>query len=389
MNGVDEYLVHDEIVEDHSTDGLRAGEGCVSVLEDGSLHFIYGTFYGAGDHDKAILLETRSMDGGLTWIDPKQFIETPDDILNNMSVSSLRLQDGRTAVAFMRKVAQNNCHPIFMTSDDNAATWSDPLEVDDRGGYYVVNNDRLVQTSDGRILIPYAWHGFDSSKTFSGDIEPTYCGCFISDDSGATWRRSADEIYVRPEDVLVPENVDDSVDVSLFTEKLVIVSQEPGVVELSDGSVMMWCRTSGGYAYRAYSNDAGDTFSPFRPITEFAMPCGPQSIKTLPDSNRLIMLFNDRGNVPFGHPEFHWRRPLSFAVSDDDGHSWHSLGLLEPEPAPSNCYFSICFHQDNAIFSYYEGMMYNDANGMERPRNLVSLKLRIVKQDFFRNRNLR
>ena len=146
---------------------------------------------------------------------------------------------------------------------------------------------------------------------------------------------------------------------------------------------MMWCRTPGGYAYRAYSHDGGDRWGPFTAIEEFLMPCAPQSIKNIPGTNRYIMLYNDRGELPFGHPQFQWRRPLSVAVSDDECKSWKYHGLLEPEETPSNCYYSICFTGENVIFSYYEGIMYTTKDDEFHPRNLVSLKIKIVNQEYF------
>ena len=111
------------------------------------------------------------------------------------------------------------------------------------------------------------------------------------------------------------------------------------------------------------------------------MPCGPQSIARLPGSNRLIMLYNDRDGVPYGHGQYHWRRPLTIAVSDDNALTWRRHGLLEPERVPSNCYYSICFHKDNVVFTYYEGIM--EMHKVCGPRNLTSLKLKIIKKSYF------
>jgi hypothetical protein len=70
------------------------------------------------------------------------------------------------------------------------------------------------------------------------------------------------------------------------------------------------------------------------------------------------------------------------AVSDDGGLSWRRLGLLEPETVPTTCYYSICFHADNVVFTYYEGVMMVRDN-LYVPRNLASLKLKIVKRSYF------
>ncbi len=377
-----DYIVHEELIEDHRTDKLRSGEGSICEMSDGSLYFVYGKFAGAKDEDKATLLELRSYDGGSSWTDKKELIKPDADILNNMSVSLLKLHDGRTAMVYLHKVSTTLCYPLFVTSSDNAKTWSDPKDVaPTRKGYYVVNNDRLVQLRNGRLLLPYAWYGDNPDFRSEG---LAYCGCFVSDDAGTNWRLSRDEIIIEKENIVMPRALyEENPAAYKHIQEGWVQCQEPGVVELGDGAVMMWCRTPGGYAYRANSNDGGDTWGPFTAIEEFLMPCGPQSIKKIPGTSRYIMLYNDRGEIPFGHPQFQWRRPLAVAVSNDDCNTWKFHGFLEPEDVPSNCYYSICFTDKKVVFSYYEGVMDVSKMGVFRPKNLTSLKLKAVDQNYF------
>ncbi|MHC4871827.1 MAG: sialidase family protein [Planctomycetota bacterium] len=383
MHDISDYIVHEELIEDHRKSGLRAGEGCVVELFDNSLLMLYGSFRGPSDEDKADLVEIRSTDGGLTWSDKKVFLAPSDDILNNMSVSMLPLQGGTIALNYLHKISTSECHPEFIKSTDNGKTWSKPVKTDSRGGYYVVNNDRMVQLKSGRILIPYAWHG--DAPDFGKEGSQNMIGCFISDDNGESWRLSKQEGHIQKEDIVLPRFIDNRIDDILHDFNLGWVQcQEPGVVECSDGRIMLWVRTPGGYCYRRYSEDGGDTYSQFKPIAEFSMPCSPQSIKVLPGSNRMIMLFNDNKEIPYGHPQYGWRRPLSIGVSDDDGASWNLHGQLEPSEIPTNCYYSICFHNENVIFTYYEGVMMEHKSGLYVPKNLTSHKLKIVKQDYFK-----
>ena len=373
------YVVHEELVEDHRADGLRSGEGCIAPLGNGELYMVYGSFDGPRDEDRAALIERRSEDGGIHWTEREVLLRPPEGALNVMSASLLPLNDGRLAALYLQKNSREDCFPLFMASDDDARTWSAPVRTTERPGYYVVNNDRLAQLSTGRLLVPYAWT--DRSIDHAWNV---FCGCAVSDDLGRTWRLGEQEIRIESENVVLPKLVDES-----RPEALCDVSegraacQEPGVIELLDGRVFMWCRSPGGYAYRAQSDDGGETWAPFKAIREFAMPCGPQTVKRLPDSERLIMLYNDREGIPYGHPQFQWRRPLTVAASDDDGETWRRHGLLEPDTVPSNCYYSLCFHNGNAVFTYYEGVMHTAAGGAFVPRNLASLKLKIVRQEYF------
>lgn len=373
------YVLHEELVEDHRVDGMRSGEGCLAALPGGELLLVYGRFYGPADHDSAGLVARSSHDKGMHWSAPEMFRESPPGALNIMSVSLLPLPQNRLAAVYMLKVSNSDCRPYFITCADNVRNWSAPVRVIDRAGYYVVNNDRLVRLNGGRLLVPYAYHG-----NSVGNKHDSVCGCAISDDDGAHWRIGAGEIKIDPENVRVPLLMDekDAGMLDKFKERK-IQCQEPGVIELLNGQVMMWCRSNGGYAYRAFSRDNGETWSSFEAIEEFSMPCGPQSIKRLPDTGRLVMLFNDRTGIPFGSPQFNWRRPLAIAVSDDDAATWHRYGLLEPDTVPSNCYYTICILDDRVLFTYYEGVMHTDNNGYYMPRNLASLKLKIVRRDYF------
>lgn len=367
------HVVHETLIEDHRTDGMRSGEGAVVALDDGSLLMMYGTFDGGADDSPASIVTRRSNDGGLTWSDKMLFLKQPPNTLNLMSVSLLRLSNGDIACTYLVKTTHTDCRPAFTLSHDCGRTWSAPVQLIAEPAYYTVNNDRLIQLASGRLLLPFA--------VYDGRPGEGNCGCFISDDLGKSWHR-ASSITIDKAHTHKPQNISpaEPKGVRLWEERDVH-AQEPGVVELLDGRVMMWARTTGGYAYRALSDDAGETWGPFDAITEFAMPCSPQSIQRLPGSRRLIMLYNDRDGIPFASREFFIRKPLAIAVSDDDANSWQPLGLLEPDTVPSNCYYSICAHGKNMIFTYYEGAAPEQPD--HEPRNLASLKLKIVRQSYF------
>src|SRR5437764_97963 len=57
--------------------------------------------------------------------------------------------------------------------------------------------------------------------------------------------------------------------------------QEPGLIELKDGRLMMFMRTDLGCQYRSYSKDGGDTWSPAEP-SNILSPLSPASIARIP-----------------------------------------------------------------------------------------------------------
>lgn len=358
------------LLEDTASDGPRAGEGAIAAAPDGSLLLAYGRFAGAADEDRAVLVLRRSTDNGRTWSAPAVLATAPEDALNVMSVSLLPLQDGRMGAVYLLKNSLKDCRPYFIASGDGGRTWSSPTLMIAEPAYYTINNDRLVQLRSGRLLAPYA--------VYLGAAGHGRCGCVISDDAGRTWALGPG-IPIDPRQTLEPRGLDERFPAGLnLWRDRDVHAQEPGVIELSDSRVLMWARTTGGYAYRALSEDRGWTWGPFQAIPEFSMPCSPQSLARLPGSQRIIMLYNDRAGVPFASPEFHRRCHLSVAVSDDDARTWRRLGLLEPPDSPSNCYASICFQRDMVLFTYYQGVWDNRPGEAPTVRNLASLKLKIV-----------
>ena len=370
------------LLEDHRTDGLRSGEGSAVVLRDGSLLLIYTDFDGNGDFSRGRLVERRSTDGGRTWTDKRVFLDVPAGSINLMSVSLLRLADGRIGCVYIHKLIKEHDDILFMTSADEGRTWSPPRSATGCPGYFCVNNDRLVQLRNGRLLIPYALHAFENNR-FDGRGQ---CGCLLSDDVGKTWRFSHDRRMIQPGDARVPRLISRA-HPDAFERELAggIAAQEPGVIELADGRVMMWVRSKGGYAYRAESKDGGDTWSALTAIPEFAMPCGPQSIYRLPNSSRWVMFYNDRQGVAYGDVEFQWRTPLCVAVSDDEGRNWKRQAQLEDDRV-NYCYLSACFFNDQVLLTYYEGLpTVTLPDGNLRRSNLVSMKVKVLPQSCLRD----
>ncbi|MCA9171766.1 MAG: exo-alpha-sialidase, partial [Planctomycetales bacterium] len=139
----------------------RNSEGDFVQLKDGRLFFIYTHFTGgSGDASSAYLAGRFSADDGRTWDATDTLMFENDGQENIMSVSLLRLADGRIAVFYARKNSLQDCRPIVRFSSDEAVTWSEPQLVvpDEQLGYYVLNNDRVIQLRSGRLVVPLALH---------------------------------------------------------------------------------------------------------------------------------------------------------------------------------------------------------------------------------------
>jgi hypothetical protein len=314
-----------------SAENPRNSEGDFIALQDGRVLFVYTKFVGgAGDHDNAVLASRESKDGGATWTADDRIVVTNEAGMNVMSVSLLRLQDGRIALLYLRKNATDDCMPMIRYSSDEAESWTaaQPL-VDAPVGYYVVNNDRMVQVSSGRLVVPAARHALKGEPLRSQGRAL----CFLSDDAGATWRLST--TILEPPDTTGNPGL-----------------QEPAVVELKDGRLLMLLRTGGGCQYRSYSEDGGETWSAVEP-TEILSPVSPASIERIPGTGELLLIWNDHSGdyAQLGDK----RSPMAMAFSADDGQTWQRRQILEDNPHGWYCYTAMLFAGDHLLLGYCAG----------------------------------
>ncbi|HZQ48506.1 MAG TPA: sialidase family protein, partial [Verrucomicrobiae bacterium] len=144
----------------------RNSEGDFIRLKDGRWLFIYTHFTtGSDDHAQAHLASRESRDGGRSWSEQDEIVVPNEGGFNVMSVSLLRLQTGGIALFYLRKNSLQDCRPAVRFSRDEAKTWSDPVEcITDEVGYYVLNNNRVIQLKNGRLLLPVARHPFSAGK---------------------------------------------------------------------------------------------------------------------------------------------------------------------------------------------------------------------------------
>lgn len=313
----------------------RNTEGSFVTLRDGRILFAYTRFTGGtGDHDAAAVVGRYSSDGGRTWSGEDTPIVEGEGAMNVMSVSLLRLQDGRVALFYLRKNSVTDCLPCMRYSRDEGKTWSDPAVCVPAEGYYVLNNDRVVQLRSGRIVLPVAYHPAVGGQFGSRGIAMA----FLSDDGGVTWRSSKTRLE------------SSSPDRAGF--------QEPGVVELKDGRVMMFIRTQLGSQYLSYSTDGCDTWSEAR-ASGILSPLSPASMERIPSTGELLMVWNDHADVDetfrASRTSGGKRTPLTVAISRDEGRTWiHKRNLLD-DPDGWYCYTAIHFHGPRVLLAFVAG----------------------------------
>lgn len=325
----------------------RNSEGSFVTLKDGRILFAYSRYRGKDwmDHATADIAARTSADGGRTWTTADRILVPNEGGCNVMSVSLLRLQDERIAMFYMVKNSLQDCRLFMRSSADEGRTWSERVCCIPAPGYFVVNNDRVIQLKSGRLVVPAGLHrlksaapGFDYGAF---DLRALVM-FFLSDDGGKTWRESKDwwALPVRALHGL----------------------QEPGVVELADGSLYAWARTGTGHQWQMRSHDGGETWTPPE-VSQFCSPCSPMSIKRIPTTGHLLAVWNDhapRWGMPKKNMKDGWaandsswgRTPLVAAISRDEGKTWRLAKLIENDPDRGFCYIAIHFVDDAALLAY-------------------------------------
>jgi sialidase-1 len=297
-------------------DNPRNSEGDFIQLNDGRMFFIYSHYTGSSgaDHAPAYLAGRYSSDGGKSWSEDHMILEREGD-MNVMSVSLLRLQNGEIALFYLKKNSTSDCIPMLRISKDEAKTWSEPIAtITDKKDYFVLNNDRAIQLKDGRLLISVSLH---NTETGDGRLWSYY-----SDDNGRSWQSGIE--VPNPEGVLL---------------------QEPGVVELNDGRIMMFIRTNEGVQYQSFSNDKGKSWTPAKP-GNIPSPRSPASIERIPSTGDLLLVWNNNGVNQK-------RTPLCVAISKDEGKTWGNVKIIEDDPEGSFCYTAIHFSEENVFLGYW------------------------------------
>jgi hypothetical protein len=313
----------------------RNSEGSFVTLKSGRILLYYTSFYGgAGDESPARIVSLQSDDAGQSWSrEPRLVIENQAGA-NVMSVSLLRLHSGAIALFYLVKNNLLDCRPVMQLSTDEAATWSEPRPVGAAPGYFVLNNDRVIQLKDGRLVVPVAFHRARASdpKNYRSLDMRGIALWHLSDDEGKSWRE-ADTWWALP-------------------ARTATGLQEPGVVELADGRLFSWMRTDQGAQFGSYSTDGGKSWSSPE-ATALSSPASPASIKRLPGSPDLLAVYNDHsGRFPFPKGK---RTPLVAAISTDGGKTWPRRKLVESDPDGCFCYTAIHFTEDAVLLAYCAG----------------------------------
>ncbi len=324
----------------------RNTEADIIRLADGRLLVAWSDFYGGEmpDDAPARISAMYSEDLGGTWGERFTLQENVGG-QNVMSVSFLRLASGDLLFFYLVKNSSRDLQLVMRRSSDEAQSWGEPVMVTDGDGYYVVNNARIVQLRSGRLIAPASRHADIGSEQRQGVAMVYY-----SDDEGRTWKRSESEIPLAG-----------------------VGAQEPGVVELKDERLLMIIRNSLGRIHKSYSSDQGMTWSEAEPM-EIRAPVAPSTITRIPSTGDLLLVWNDCfRDSPDAEAV---RRPLTAAVSNDEGETWGHRRDLETAEPYWYAYTSVTFADERVLLTYW-------MHDRTTTPNLLHLKFRNVPTEWF------
>jgi Neuraminidase (sialidase) len=262
-----------------------------------------------------------SDDLGKTWNPPFTIVESPKPVgVHGYYHSSLLKADHGQLLLFYQYYLKGSL-PVYKVqylrrSIDGGKTWDDQLFAGLDGCF----NDKPIRLTSGRLIVPVE----KQAQTQNGDHRGYVSYVHYSDDNGMSWRKSSNEVNALP-----------------------VEAQEPAVEELSDGTLVMLCRTYNGFVLKSMSSDAGVTWSKPEPIEALKISddSSALSLKRIPGTSDLLLLRTSGGKGGS-------RTPLVATISKDDGKSWSRDKVLAHREGDNLGYPCVAFTKDQAIIGY-------------------------------------
>lgn len=219
--------------------------GIVVTKRDVVLAYCEARKSDSGDWGPIDVLMRRSTDGGRTWLDPQQIVhvegelpinpvaaaqklDKPGDNTVNNPVAIVDHQTG--SVHFLYCLEYMRC--FYMRSDDDGATWTDPVEI--TGAF-----EQFRPEYDWKVLATGPAHGIQLTRgDYAGRLvvpvwlslgtgghahRPSVTATIYSDDHGKTWKRGEiaapdTEEFIYPNETVVVQTADGKVMLNVRSE---------------------------------------------------------------------------------------------------------------------------------------------------------------------------
>jgi len=286
-------------------------------LKGGRLLWVWGE----GKRDPMPLHAHISSDEGKTWQQDILRYKNGEPVLGIFGIHMVRLKSGKLGMVQSRLGGQQ----AFHVSDDEGKTWSAGVDLNPNGPKAHTSHDASIVLGDGRIVVPvYTDIGPTplavkpkrlkrySESYFGANIGVVfrYSFSYYSDDEGQTWHRNKNETFVALDNGALGMHA----------------FEEPAVVELKDGQILMVGRTYLGQHFKCYSKDRGETWTQPEPTGLVLVP-SPCVIKRHPGTGDLVIIWNQVSKWEYMIGLY--RHRLTCAISKDEGMTWQNHKNLE------------------------------------------------------------
>lgn len=248
---------------------------------------------------------TRSYDRGKTWSKVEKLFSHESfgvwctEIFTDCEVPFAAVHTYALSKPHAQRYMELNSY--FSYTSDNGKTWSVPSSIPGCAGRCSFRQG--FRLSNGDIFFPVYWDSIIGNLAFTVDGKKSdsekllfRCGAVISSDNGKTW---AEYGYIAYDD----QNL-----------------WEPNAVELEDGHIIMYCRSSKGYLVASESFDYGRTWT--KPYTT-DIPNADTKVTVLKRGGKIYMI-NNFNPVP----EWLQRNHLWIAESTD-GKTFTKIANIE------------------------------------------------------------
>ncbi|MBQ9805927.1 MAG: exo-alpha-sialidase [Clostridia bacterium] len=313
----------------------RNSEGAFLRGKRGEILFAYSRYSGDSNHDHAAcdIAMIVSRDEGESWSEPRLIARAAEfGTKNIMSVSAVEQKNGDLAFYFLIKENNRTTTMGRVVSSDGEVWRAERCNFEAvPSAYYVVNNDRIVRLSDGRLVAPASF--CTAEEIFLHGGRHMSATILISEDDGASFSRS-EQIFSLPNPADWARGY-----------------EEPGIIEYSD-RLYYWIRTYLGRQYETVSTNGTNGFFEPRP-SEFTSPNSPMQIKSFDGVAYAIYNPVPRYNGRV-EPEGSWgRTPFVIRKSTDEGKTWGILNTIENNPTRGYGYPAVFKTNDGCLLLAY------------------------------------
>lgn len=326
----EEYPLKAYIIEHNVTYTKMWAEGTCK-LDSGKILCLVKRGTQASNPSTDICIQ-NSTDNGSTWGD-LTLIKAHDATYGFLAKELFIAPNGSLIFHYLEWSSRTHSYVCQMHSNDDGITWIDDGRVAGTTTYYGHVNNAII-LSDGYTIVV----GLSESVSTEYDNSEV----IISINNGTSWTRSSQ----------VPRPAGEP---SVF---------EPTVVELSNGTLVMYCRSPGnGYLWKTYSTNKGSTWcKAFN--SGIVAPSAPVGLLRYSWSPSIVLMAWDNDTTT--------RYPLNISVSYDECVTWHNSTLLQNSSLGDVAYPRFMFGtttDDNMIFvsAWINNGTYADTMGYRFP----------------------